>query len=210
MKLTLAALCAALVLAACQSTTDIDTSGMERIPDFGTLDYTRIQPQAYDYWELRFSWGGGQPRDSVLGSGGARTRAQIDTATLRVFDATRPPSGFAQGCLPAFCYMYIAAVSGSSVTIINSNEALRTFLAPIDTREEAMLLLRARSFYWHPDDGGVTGVARNGNGWEFVVLELVRDCAPVQTDRVHVIVRENGSINEREREVYERSQNACV
>jgi hypothetical protein len=149
------------------------------------------------------------PRDSVLGSGGTKTRAQIDTATLRVLDTTRAPSGFAQGCLPAHCFMYVAALTGSTVTIINTNDALRQFLAPIDTPEEALLLLRGRGFWWEAQDG-VTGMTENGDGWEFVVLELVRVCAPVQTDRVRVIVRANGSIHEREREVYERNQNACV
>ena len=47
-------------------------------------------------------------------------------------------------------------------------------------------------------------------GWEFVVLQLVRDCTPVQTDRVVLFVGRDGSIVEGDREVYEKIKNACV
>lgn len=210
MKLKLLVAVAALLVTSCDYLTDIDTSGMDPMPDFADIDFSRIQPaQSFEYWEVRFSWGAGSPRDSVLGSGGTRTRAQIDTATLRVLDSTRPPTGFAQGCLPAHCYMYVVGIS-NGVKLYSTVDALRQFLAPIQTREEAMLMLRARGFYWDPRNGGVTGMRAVGDEWEFAVLELVRDCAPVQTDRVLVRVRRDGAVDERDREVWEKSPNACI
>lgn len=209
MKLKLILACAALLLTSCDYLTDIDASGMQSMPDFADLDFSRVQPsQSFEYWEVRFSWGQGSPRDSVLGSGGTRTRTQLDTAMLRVVDATRPPTGFAQGCLPAHCYMYVVGVS-DGVKLYSTVDALREFLAPIQTLEEAMLMLRAHGFYWHPQDGA-TGMRTAADTWEFAVLELVRDCAPVQTDRVLIRVRRDGTLDERGREVWEKSPNACI
>ncbi|HSH46420.1 MAG TPA: hypothetical protein VK966_11305, partial [Longimicrobiales bacterium] len=88
-------------------------------------------------------------------------------------------------------------------------EGLRTFLSPVTTREEAILLVAARDLVsWF--DPEVTGVREVGGAWDLVVRELVRLCDPVQTDRVRFRVERSGRVTERAREVWERMENACI
>ncbi len=205
MKTTLVA---ALLLAGCASTLDIDDDDLTPLPSVEQLDYSSIIPaQNHRYWELRESWGNEAPL-RILGSGGQVPRSQLDPATIAALDNTRPPSGFAMGCLPAYCYKYVVAVNGNVHTYTTA-ESLLEFLGEIQSVEEAALVAISRNLYWS-DQLPSTGFAQTSVGWEIVGLQLVRDCAPVQTDRVHILVRRDGTVRELGREVHEKLENACV
>jgi hypothetical protein len=195
-----------LLCAGCSSALDVDIGEFARLPDVADLAYSNIAPaQAHDYWELRYAFEADQP--SIVGSGGRLTRDQLSTAQRTALDTTRAPSGFATSCLPGYCYKYIAAVNGA-VQLFASPQALAAFLGPIDSMEEAALLAHARGLYWDSIDR--TGYRAVAEGWQIVGIELVRLCAPVQTDRVLLLVRRNGSIQELGREIFEKSENACI
>jgi hypothetical protein len=206
------ALGAAAVTPACNDDMlDVDIENFDRLPDFDRLDYRNINPpQTYQYWELRYTFGRGSGYDVTLGSGGTRQRSELDPATLTALQNSTPNSGFSNGCLPAHCYTFILAVdAGGTVRVINTRDALIEFLGLIDTMEEAALIVTSYNMYWSLDNPD-TGVREVGVGWEFLALELVKACTPVQTDRVHVLVRSNGSLRELGREVHSKLENACV
>ncbi len=207
MKVVLAA---AVLLAGCSSgALDIDMERFTRLPRLENLDYSKVDPaEPHRFWELRWSFGPGSGEGRVLGSGGTVDRSQLDSATIAALDQTRPASGFSISCLPGYCYKYIVAVNGA-IRVYANTEALLEFLGEIGSVEEAALLVDARNIYLDPDnpDTGFNGVS---SGWEFVGLQLVRDCAPVQTDRVHVLVRRDGSVVELGRELHSKLENACV
>jgi hypothetical protein len=197
----------------CSAITDIDVDDLAPIPALEQLAFSTIQPaQGITYWELRYGFRTCQacndPADSVVASGGTVTRAQLDAGTRTALAALRPPTGFAQGCLPSQCFFYIAAVQNGNVVSFNTVAALKSFLGVINTEAEAVLLLRASGFWWDPA-GEDTGMKTTGTGWEFVVLETVRFCAPIQTDRVRLRISAAGALREVDREVFEKS-NACV
>lgn len=195
-----------LLLAGCTSAFDIDMAGFSPLPDVEALDYSKVEPAAsHTYWELRYAFEGSAP--TVLGAGGTLRRDQLDPAQRAELDAARPPTGFALSCLPGHCYKYVAAVNGA-VSIYNTAEALAAFLGNIDGMEEAALTAHARGLYWN--DSPDTGYRAVDAGWEIVALELVRACAPVQTDRVLLLVRRNGAVQELGREVYSKAENACI
>jgi hypothetical protein len=200
---------AAAALISCEDTLGVEMSDYTPLPHFEQMDLSKLTPSANTrYWELRFSWGPYEDRDTVIASGGPVARAQLEPATIATLDTISPHSGFAIGCLPAFCFKYIVAVQGTDVIAYKTAAELETFLGTIDNLEEAALLVNGRRFYW--DFGQETGFRVVSDGWEFVVLELVKDCAPVQTDRVHLLVQRNGNVRELGREVHEKLVNACV
>lgn len=185
-----------------------DAAEFDPIPQLEALDWTAVEPaEDWDYWEFR---AGGVPVDGeLLGSGGRLSRDDLEPDVLAALDATRPETGFSQGCPPAFCYRYVLAVLGRDVVAITDRAGLRTFLAPVTTREEAILLVSARDLVsWF--DPGSSGIRDVGSGWDLVVRELVRLCDPVQTDRVRFRVKGSGQVIERAREVWERMENACI
>jgi hypothetical protein len=199
-----------LILAGCENALDVDIDNFEPIPQVDDLDFTQVRPAGSpEYWELRFAWGGSNaPSQEIIGSGGSKLRSELDPGTLAALDAVQPSTGFSQGCLPGDCFKFIVAVNGS-VTVHNTRAALASFLGEIDSFEEAILLVDAQSFYWDIE-GEDTGARATSGGWEFVVLETVKFCAPVQTDRVHLEIRRDGRLFERGRELWERDANSCV
>jgi len=197
-----------LLVAGCSSALDIDEDDLTRLPALEQLDFSSITPaQNHRYWELRQSFGSGSP-ERIIGAGGQVTRSELDAATIIALDNTRPPSGFSIGCLPGYCYKYVVAVNGTIQTHTTAS-ALLTFLGPIGSLEEAVLVAVSRDLYWGPNDSE-TGFVEVPGGWEIVGFELVRDCAPVQTDRVHILVRRDGTVRELGREVHSKLENACV
>lgn len=198
-----------LVLAGCKTDIlDVDISQFSRLPSLEDLDYSRVSPAApYEYWELRWTFGGGEG-NRILGAGGLRPRNELDPTIIAELDSTLPPSGFFSGCLPAYCYTFIAAVHGS-VQVYANRPTLLQFLGQIDSMEEAALVAHTYNLHWSSSDAS-TGYRAVSAGWEILALQLVRDCTPVQTDRVLVLVRRDGSLVELGREVHSRSENACV
>ena len=185
-----------------------DLDDFEPMPRLEDLDFSRVTPTGNpQYWELRFSFGPGSGVDRIVGAGGTRSRAELGPAINAALDSIRIREGWARGCLPGACFKFIAAVD-TQVRVYNTQEALRAFLGAIETKEEAALLIDAHGFRW--DEGQVTGVRKVGSAFEFVVLQLVKFCAPVQTDRVHVRVSADGTLRELDREVYQSNKNACI
>ena len=65
---------------------------------------------------------------------------QLDIGQQLDIDFIDTERGFAQGCAPSFCPIYIAAV-GESVTVIDTLPLLKNFLGDIDTPAEVALWL---------------------------------------------------------------------
>lgn len=197
-------------LVACANVTglDFDPDAYEPIPPLHALDYTAVLPAAdWDYWELR--WAGITEQDSVLGAGGALSRDELEPSVREALDAVSPPTGFAPGCLPAYCYRYVVAAEGDAITVVGTRAGLAEFLAPVNTAEEAILLGTAGADLWW-DEGENTGVRDLGGRWDLVLFELARSCMPVQTDHVRLRVHGDGSVTEEAREVWERHDGMCV
>jgi hypothetical protein len=204
-----------IVLALCVAATgcgsevlDVDISQFSRLPALAELDYSRVTPaESHDYWELRWTFSGGDG-NRILGAGGLRPRTELAPDIVAALDSALPPSGFFAGCLPGHCYTFISAVNGT-VEVLTSRQQLLQFLGPVGSVEEAALIAHSYNLHWAGNDP-VTGYREVRDGWEILALQLVRACAPVQTDRVHVLVRRNGTLLELGREVHSRSENACV
>ena len=198
----------ALMASGCGSSpTDVDVDDRAPLPSVAQLDFGAVEPaEAWDYWELRWMMPPGA--DSILGSGGAGARAQLPSQVQEELDALSPATGFAQGCLPGHCFKILAGVDGDEIHLWTTVDGLLEFLGSVDSLVEAALLLDAHGFWW--DEGEDTGWRSAPGGWEFVVLERVSSCAPVQTDRVRLLVAGSGELHEQAREVWERLEGACI
>jgi hypothetical protein len=211
MRNALSLITVALALAGCSNDTlNVDLDRFSRLPDLDSMNFAHLNVgPSWQYWEVRFSFGPGSNTNRTLGAGGPRQRSELPPSTVAALD-TIPPGGFSQGCMPAACFHYIVAVDAAgAVHVINSRVALLAFLGGVDTLEEAALIIRSYNMYWS-STGADTGFRETGDGWQFVATQMVAFCTPVQTDRVLVLVRRNGSLQELDREVYQRDERSCV
>jgi len=190
---------------------EIDDGGLDSIPSLETLDYARVQPATdWQYWELRHGFPGSSAGVDIIGSGGPMPRTSLPPSVIADLDSAEPLQGFAPSCLPAYCFDYVAATDGLGVTVFSTVEGLRQFLGTVDNATEATLLVHGLGFYWLPSHAGIGYRAAADGGWEFIVLELVRTCAPVQTDRVVLRVEPTAQTTEIDREVWQREEGVCI
>lgn len=214
------ALGACLLGSACESPTglQVDLESYDPLPPIPSLDFATVDPaKSWIYWELRFGFGP-SAQDSIVGSHGTVTRDELPATVRNELDELELPTGFAGGCLPAWCFKYVAAVDPEGeVATFATTAALIEFLGPRDSLAEAVLLLDAAGYYWEtasnnwlPEGQRATGIRPDQDGWEAVVLELTRACAPVQTDQVLVRVGRTGDLSVLRRGIFSRLEDACV
>jgi hypothetical protein len=200
-----------LTLTACETITglNLDMELYDALPQVEELDFSTVQPaQPFPYWELRFSLGEEHGEDTILGSGGWLGRENLPPEARATLEATRLPTGFAGGCLPSWCFKFIAAVNAAGEVItIATVEELSAFLGPVGSLAEAVLLLDAHGYFWSDED---QGIRERADGWEAVVLELVSACAPVRYDRVIVSVSPEGTVTAGRREIWQSLEGACI
>jgi hypothetical protein len=185
----------------------VDFEDFDEIPPIEMLDYASVQPgRVSDIWELRRLFRG--VRQEVIGGGGTISRGEIDPDLLTEFDSVEPSSGFGVHCVPVDCFLFIASLRGRTVEVWQSAEDVRSFLEPIDTQEDAILLVLARGYTW----GGAkeaAAVRTVGARYELVVLRMVSYCTPVQTDRYLLEVTQDGQVIELKSDVWDRSD-GCI
>ncbi len=183
--------------------------GFSALPAFEQLDYASVTPaRDYDLWELRYSFEG--QGYEVLGSGGSKSKEEIDPSVLEAFEAAHPEVGFDIDCLPGFCYKYVASLEGTSVELWTTPERLSSFLALLETEADAALLAKAHGYYWIGDDVETGAIRAASAGYELVVLKLVETCDPVRVDRFRLQISATGVLSVRDSEVWQENRGACI
>lgn len=200
--------CIALFLLAGSCGSPIGPSEGELIPQLGDLDFAAVSPAvSYDLWELRESFGGVE--HSVIGSGGAKARSEIDLDLLAAFDATTVPFGFGPGCLPGHCFYYFAALAGAEIVTARLAGEVADFLGAIGSPEEAALVASAHGYHWG-SERETSSVEPVGDGYELVVLQTIEFCDPVRVDRFRLRVSASGDLSVLASEVWEREEGVCI
>ncbi len=178
------------------------------LPTLENIDYSQINPaQTTQYWELRFAFPG--ETSEVIGSGGSREG--IDAALLAEFDILTAESGFDVQCMPAYCFKYVVSIRDNQIQTWQTVEELKVFLGPIDRVEEAILFVAAHEYGWSNEAGKETGSFRMiADGYEFIVLQLVDDCDPVQTDRFFLNMTTSGTLTIQHSSIWTQYMGMCI
>jgi len=213
MRIAAAVAAVSLLIAGCDdSSNGLGIPSLEdfsALPPLEALDYASVTPAGdQDYWELRFSFEG--QGYEVLGSGGSKSKAELDPGVREAFETAHSEIGFDIDCLPGFCYKYVASVKGASVELWTSPEELASFLAPLESEEDAILFTKAHGYYWVGGDVETGAIRAVSGGYELVVLKLVEVCDPVRVDRFRLYVSEAGGLSVRGSEVWQEHLGACI
>jgi len=188
----------------------IDLEDFDSIPELKDFDITALHPDPpVTYWELRFSGLGGDT-DDVIWSAGDKCAAAADTdACKTAFDALDAAVGFAPGCMPGYCFMYLAVNSGDDNYVVDNGKDLAEFLAPIDSAAEAALVVRGHGYTWGNDKstGGVRAIA---GGYELLVGGLASGCLPVASGRYLMRVYTDGTAEVLCDQLYSVLCGACI
>lgn len=198
-----------LTAMSCDQFPTVNLDDFQTIPLLENLNFDQVRPAvAYDYWELRFAFGG-EDTFSVIGNSGVTNLTQIPNHIMQAFAGTRSTSGFDVECLPGYCFKYIASIRGSQIDLWNTAEDLVAFLGLIDSSADAILLATADGYSW---EGIIEGGAMRKipDGYQFIAQRLVDDCDPVQTDRFLFNISATGSITILGSEIWTKLDGACI
>ncbi|WP_428268094.1 hypothetical protein [Haliangium sp.] len=189
---------------------DIDWTDYQGLPALEDIDLAALTPAApVDFIELRAVYGESPP-ESVAATGEPCAGASDPDACTAALAALTAPWGFDRGCEPGFCYKYLAVTRGDEVFAVYDRAGLAAWLAPVDTLEEALLMVSTEGFYWVRDTPMDGGVRAREDGYELIVVRLEGDCDPIETWRYLLHVDRAGAVTERARELRTQEYGACI
>lgn len=211
MKNQLLILFGALILFSCSKDDKIEVklSEFELISE--VYNYEDISVDAsYDYWELLYA--SDVQTEEILYSAGSKCQnaADQEDCMLRMDEINIGWGGFAQGCLPGFCALYIKYQSLDQVGTVSTIPELEDFLGEIDTAADAILLARAHNYWYSDEDLEVGGIKTTSAGYELLVTKLVKTCSPIQENRYLLEVRKDGSVKVLQEEVWSVMNGGCI
>ncbi|MDP3233372.1 MAG: ferritin-like domain-containing protein [Myxococcales bacterium] len=171
---------APLVLSAC---TRLDTRSLEKpaCNPNGGLSIVGLKPtRAVNYTELRTGFGRGQEFAladggvNVISTSGTKCETATNQATCKTgLDVLNSRSGFYELCGQICIGYQLATTEGDLVTLIDTPQAFRDFLGPIDAPQEAAwrVLTEGYDFQCFEGGPGKTGVRAVDGGFEAVALQ---------------------------------------
>lgn len=111
------------------------------------------------------------------------------------------------GCLPAFCYKYIAYVYNGKVGYIISNEQFIEFMGDIDNLQEAVLLAELKTGVY-PDQSKKGGAYLQAKGLYEIILTKETLC-PNTKEAFHFTIDTKGIVKKVSKGIYFKSP-ACI
>ncbi|HEY8936675.1 MAG TPA: hypothetical protein VIM65_15710 [Cyclobacteriaceae bacterium] len=169
--------------------------------------YTDVSTkEAVDYWELVSSL----TPEALFSKGTKCANASNEAECIYNFNATVSENpGFSISCPPSECFKYIRYQSKDEISLVTSVDDLIKFLGEIDTKSDAILLTSAYNYYFYTNKKEAGAIREVKDGYEILTTQLVKFCAPIQTDRFLLKVSRNGEIKILKEEKYSVS-NGCI
>ncbi|MCP4600355.1 MAG: hypothetical protein GY847_07455 [Proteobacteria bacterium] len=195
---------------------DLDLASFSPLVSISSMDFANIIPKVDTlYFELRTTWADGGDWESheynVINQFGTLcTAAEDEEQCLEEFESASTGVGFCTHGHPAEEEYYLVTHTSKGFETISTVDGVLAFVGDIDSAEDALMLLRAKCFFWGADDVAMGGIRQVDNGFEVIVTELVSLCVPLQTDRILLHVATDGTIIELDREVLSKEDNACA
>ena len=209
-----ASLASPLVLAGC-STVDL-TGYSAPACENGSLAVSGLSPAVpVDLVQLRSigtNPGGGYFAEAVVSSSGTACATASDKAACEsALSNLSSRSGFRTSCLDLCSAYYVATTRGDEVTAHTTLEALKAFLGPIDTAQEAALLAFASNYHLSCQELERGAVRANADGSFNVIGTRGHTCGPdTGVTRYVLEVSVSGEVREVRKELIERGDPNCV
>ena len=212
-----ASVVAPIALAACAPDT---TNYVAPACENGLLAVQDLSPSVIpDVTQLRQfnAFGGPDARDAgtvnTLSTDGEVCKTATDKpACTTSFDALRPATGFAAECFQLCVDYHLATTKGDTVAAVASLDALKTFLGPIDTAQEAMLIAFANGYRINCDAIDRGAAKKNGSAWD-VLAEKGGTCGPgTAITRHYLTIASDGTLTENwnRAEIVQRGNDNCA
>ena len=204
-------LLSSLVLWSCGTDDDginVNLTEFEPIPE--PYPYTNlVTDNAVDYLELVYS--DNFESEDILFNLGVKCENSTDqNDCIAQFDAMESETGgFATGCLPDYCFHYIKYQIGDNIAMVTNTSELKTFLGDIDSKSDAILLAISKNYRFSTEEKEIGAIREMTSGYHLLMTKRVSDCSPIQTNRFHLEVTTDGTINILGEEEYS-SSGGCI
>jgi len=114
-----------------------------------------------------------------------------------------PQGSMLMGCLPAFCYKYIAYVHNGKVGYISSDKGLRDFMGPIDNLEKAVLLAEIMENLFPDEDKRGGSYLATAKGYDLILTNYI--LCPITKEAFRVTIDTKGIVKKVKLRAYSKS-----
>ena len=119
-------------------------------------------------------------------------------------------NGFFTRGLPGCSHNYFVSKIDDQIQIYNDPESVISFLQPIDSPSDALMVAFAQGYYFRYGDSTAGGIKYLGDKYQVIVLKLVEICVPVQIDKYLLEINSDGDIEILEIDIYEQDYGSCI
>ena len=162
----------------------------------------------YDYYELRNSWCNYNDYKVVFSKG--QKCADLDSSSCaEYFNSIYSDSGFTSVCHPSCCYHYFVKTYGDQIEIYNDPESVISFLYPIDTQSDALMVAFTNDYGYAVNDSTIGGIRKIDGNYQLILLKTVSLCNPIQTNKYLIEINSEGDLKVLKSDVYEVINDAC-
>lgn len=202
---------ALIFLVSCSTDDSITTDGFEPISEKYPFDDLNPEVET-SYWELNYALVKGRDDfdEEIIVQNGVICINAEEELCQEEFRNLKPEFGFAPSCLPGLCFFYLKYQADGQNHLVGSKDELLQFLGDINTKDEALLWVRANDYYFRINDIDAGAIKEVNSNFELIVLKTVSYCTPVQSNRYHLLIKSNGEIEVLKEEVFSVDENSCV
>jgi hypothetical protein len=153
----------------------------------------------YTYWEFDDGEMDTTKNGTVLFSSG------VKPAGVNFKD---PQGNMFRGCLPSFCYKYIAYVYNGKVGYITSDAGFIDFMGEINSLPKAVILASLKDNVYADDDKRGGSYLETKNGYELILTRYI--FCPMTKVAVHYTIDSKGIKNKADRGAFSKSKDCEV
>ncbi|EYF02936.1 putative lipoprotein [Chondromyces apiculatus DSM 436] len=193
--------------------TQIDTATFEAFPCASEGVAELAPAEAWEYISLRRAAddAGGAGGEEVASSGvPCATATDVEACEQAVQEASAT-NGFQLGECTEICDRFMLVLNrGDEVSVLSSVDAVKAWLAPVDTPSEAVMVAKMDGYSVSCDALDRGGFKEVSGGYEVLGTRYTSLCAPVERALFRLNVSAEGEVEELESQVISSESGVCI
>jgi len=174
--------------------------------------FTSLNPSLdFDFFELRSIYLGDTSFFTEFTQGIACENAEnLETCLLELENLEPEDEGIPSYCVQICITSYVVAQHEGRNLLFDTTDEVIEFLGPIDTFDEALLLVKLNGYNLGYNDINRGAYKEVENGYEIIATRITATCAPIITTQYKILVDINGTLKVVEEAELNREEDICI
>ncbi len=164
----------------------------------------------FDYWELIKHNSNNQEVVQFRFGAICKDANEPMKCAFSFFKMDQMGINFSEGSNSDESYYYLKSNQQDYNKIWDSIEELKSFLGPIDSEGDALLVAAANGYYFEKDDINMSGIRKTNDGYDIIGLKTIKVCEPLQINQYFLKIDKNGNLDATAEKAFIDDEKKCL